>query len=109
MRVTLSDVVSIDRTPMVACLDASDIAFPLTIRPVHEGDRFFPLGMKGSKLVSDFLTDLKQSLFKKRRQLVVTDAADRILWLPGLRPDERFRIGEGTRTMLRLEIIGEAQ
>ena len=61
--------------------DASAVAFPLTVRPAAPGDRFIPFGMKGSKLVSDYLTDAKLNLFDKRRQLIVTDARRRIVWL----------------------------
>jgi tRNA(Ile)-lysidine synthase len=60
--------------------------------------------MKGSKLVSDYLTDQKRSLLDKRRQLVITDAQDRILWLIGERPDDRFRITVATTEILQLSI-----
>jgi len=85
-----------------ACLDASKVAFPLTIRPAANGDRFFPLGMNGSKLVSDYLTDRKKSLFEKRAQLVVEDASGTIVWLAGERPDHRCRVTSGTVRVLRI-------
>ena len=87
-----------------ACLDASEVTFPLTIRPVQQGDRFQPFGMKGSKLVSDYLTDRKYSLFDKRRQLVVTDASNRIIWLVNERPDERFCITNSTEKVLQITV-----
>ena len=61
-----------------------------------EGDRFVPFGMKGSKLVSDFMTDRKMNLFEKQRQLVVVDSSGKILWLVGLRTDNRYRVCEST-------------
>ena len=76
-----------------ATLDADKIAFPLILRHVAQGDRFVPFGMKGSKLVSDFLTDRKLSVIDKSRQLVVTDAHNNILWLIGQRTDDRYKIG----------------
>jgi tRNA(Ile)-lysidine synthase len=88
------------KTPDHACLDAAKVTFPLTIRTVQEGDRFVPFGMKGSKLVSDFLTDQKCTIFERRRQLVITDASDTIVWLVGRRPDQRFCISETTTQML---------
>jgi tRNA(Ile)-lysidine synthase len=60
--------------------------------------------MTGRRLVSDFLTDLKLSLLEKRRQLVVTDATDTILWLVGLRTDNRFRVTPDTTAILRLTL-----
>ena len=58
--------------------------------------------MQGQKLVSDFLTDMKQNILEKRRQLVVVDAKGEILWLVGLRTDHRFRITPETSTVLRI-------
>lgn len=94
----------LSRSSDTACLDADKIAFPLMLRPVAEGDRFVPFGMKGTKLVSDYLTDRKYSLFRKRRQLVLTDASGRIVWLVGERPDNRFRITEESRRALVMTI-----
>ena len=80
----------------------SKVKFPLTIKPAATGDRFIPFGMKGSKLVSDYLTDLKVNLFDKRRQLVVADAEGKIIWLVNQRPDNRCRIMDGTTKILRI-------
>lgn len=85
--------------------DASAIKFPLTVRTVLPGDRFVPFGMKGSKLVSDYLTDRKFNLFDKQRQLVVADALGRIVWLVNQRPDDRFRITDTTDAVLKITCI----
>lgn len=85
--------------------DASVVKFPLTVRTVEVGDRFVPFGMKGSKLVSDYLTDRKFNLFDKQRQLVVADAHGRIVWLVNQRPDERYRITDTTDTVLKITCI----
>ena len=92
----------VSRDPQVATLDASQIHFPLTLRPVQEGDRFQPFGMKGQKLVSDFLTDQKQNILEKRRQLVLTDVSGTILWLVGLRIADPYRITESTNSILQI-------
>lgn len=83
-------------------LDADKIAFPLTIRTIRKGDSFIPFGMSGRKLLSDFLTDHKLSLPDKRRQLVVTDANEQIIWVVGLRTDNRFRISGATKRALMI-------
>lgn len=98
------DSYEIPREKTKVALDASEISFPLILRRLREADRFHPFGMKGSKLVSDYLTDQKRSLLDKRRQLVITDAQDRILWLIGERPDDRFRITVATTEILQLSI-----
>lgn len=93
----------VPRQKHTACFDVEKLAFPLTVRRVQEGDRFVPFGMKGSRLVSDFLTDAKKSLFDKERQLVVC-SGDRIAWLVGERPDDRFRLDEHTRYAMILKL-----
>jgi len=95
---------SVTKSPTVASLDAGAVRFPLAVRRCAEADRFVPFGMTGSKLVSDFLTDQKQSILQKRRQLVVTDASGRIVWLPGLRTDNRFRVSALTVAVLRITL-----
>ena len=98
-----SDDICLSKSSSCATLDASAIRFPLLIRPIQTGDRFTPFGMKGSRLVSDLLTDLKFTLHQKRRQLVITDADDHILWLVGLRIDDHYRITPQTRRMLIIQ------
>lgn len=85
-----------------ACLDADLVKMPIRMRTVQEGDSFVPFGMKGRKLLSDFMTDHKMPLNEKRRQQVVVDAEGRIVWVVGLRPDDRFRITDSTRCVLLL-------
>ena len=86
----------------VATLDAAKIRFPLTIRRVEEGDWMQPYGMKGKKLLSDMMTDLKMTIFEKRRQLVVVDAQGIIVWAAGLRVVEFVAVSEATREVLEL-------
>lgn len=95
----------ISRTKDEVCLDADLVEFPLTIRYVENGDRFVPFGMKGSKLVSDFLTDRKVSLYDKRKQLVITDAHQQIVWLVNQRPDNRFCVTKQTKRVLCCHMI----
>ena len=100
--VSITDDVTVSKTPDVATLDAERIQFPLTVRPVQQGDRFQPYGMQGQKLVSDFLTDQKLNLLEKRRQLVVTDATGAIIWLVGRRTSHRYRVTPDTTKVLRI-------
>ena len=86
-----------------ALLDANKLHLPLTLRNTRNGDRFAPFGMRGTKLVSDYLTDRKRSLIEKQVQLVVTDAKGEIVWLVGERPSTRCSIDIGTKECIRLE------
>lgn len=86
-----------------AYVDADLITSPLVIRKVQPGDWFVPFGMKGRKLVSDFLTDQKLTRFQKERQRVLCHNGD-IVWLVGLRADNRFRVSAQTKRIIQLKI-----
>ena len=102
---TPSSNVSFSKVPTVVDLDASSIRFPLTLRRVAEGDRFTPLGMRGTQLMSDFLTNLKRNRFEKRNQLVLLDATGTILWVLGLRINDCFKLTPQSTSCLQLEIL----
>ena len=99
--------VSVSKQADRATLDAEKVRFPLTVRPVQQGDRFQPFGMEGSRLVSDYLTDRKYSVFKKRRQLVVADANGTIVWLVSERVDQRFAVSAATQRVLEIQLLKE--
>jgi len=61
--------------------------------------------MKGSKLVSNYLTDRKKPLFDKERQLVLEDATGRIVWLVNERADNRFRIADDTNDIVIISTV----
>ena len=101
----ISDDVKISKSDNSITLDTEKVQFPLTIRSLQPGDTFCPFGMKGHKLVSDFLTDRKMNILQKRRQLVVTDAQGEIIWLVGLRTDNRYKVEKKTRSVLRITVL----
>jgi tRNA(Ile)-lysidine synthase len=91
------------KLPNSAFFDIEKIEWPLKIRVWKEGDKFKPFGMKGkSKLVSDYLIDVKQDLILKKNQLVLQDK-NKVLWLIGLRTSHEVRISENTRKILMLK------
>ena len=94
----------IPREKFTVCMDAEKVRFPLTLRVAAEGDRFVPFGMRGSKLVSDFLTDIKQNLLEKRRQLILCDADGTVIWVVGQRLDNRVRVEKSTVTLLQISL-----
>lgn len=87
--------------PHYALMDAARVALPLHVRSVREGDRFDPLGLGGTKLVSDYLTDRHRSRADKQRQLVVCDRQG-IVWLCGETISQRVAITPHTTDMLEL-------
>ena len=92
----------VSKKPFVATFDAQKVVFPLTVRRVEEGDWMIPFGMRGRKLLSDLMTDRKMTVFEKRRQLVVVDAQDVIVWAVGLRVADSVAVAETTQSVLEL-------
>jgi tRNA(Ile)-lysidine synthase len=101
----VNDNFEITRDKNVIFLDYNKLSFPLKLNHYVSGDRFVPFGMKGSKLVSDFLTDQKKSRFDKERQLVLRNGNGDILWVVGNRPDNRYRILNSTTEVLKVSWI----
>ena len=95
---------TIDKSPNVALLDANKIRFPLTLRHWHHGDRFHPLGMKGSKLLSDFFVDQKFTEWKKQNIWLQVSADNEILWVVGYRIDDKYKVTKDTKCVFRCEL-----
>jgi tRNA(Ile)-lysidine synthase len=74
----------------------------LVARSWHEGDIFTPLGMRGHKKVSDTLNEAGIPSYQKATYPLVTTAKGEIVWVCGIRIDDRFKVGEHTRRALRL-------
>ena len=93
----------IARDSAVATLDADKVGNSLTVRVWQQGDSFIPFGMKGRKLLSDYMTDRKFSITKKRNQCVVcNDCA--LVWVVGERSDNRYRITKDTVRQLVISV-----
>ena len=95
-------VESISETgPGIAYFDADKLRAPVTYRNTKEGDWFVPYGMRGRKLVSDYLTDIKASRFEKENQQVAL-CGDDIIWVVGHRSDNRYKVDKNTKHIIRL-------
>ena len=91
-----TDNTTISRDPHSAMLDLNKMEFPLLLRQWRHGDRFKPLGMKGSKLVSDFFNDLRLTQMEKDNSLIIEDKTGTIVWVVGRRIDDRFKVTDNT-------------
>ena len=97
--------ISISKSDDCITIDKAKVKFPLTVRPIENGDAFIPFGMTGRKLVSDYLTDRKCSIFEKQRQLVLTDIEGQFIWLVGKRIDNRVSVTEQTKEVLQITLV----
>lgn len=88
----------------VALLDADILTFPLTLRHWQEGDAFCPIGMGGKqKKVSDYFIDQKFSIPQKEKAWLLCSGDD-IVWVVGHRLDERYKLTEKTRSILKITL-----
>ncbi len=106
-RIDIDHIESLAVNENTALIDADRLSWPLSLRRWREGDRFTPLGMTGTKKVSDYLVDAKVPVPEKGRQFVLTDTDGEIVWLTGRRIDDRFKITPETENVLKIvrEII----
>ena len=84
-------------------VDEDKLHFPLVLRRWKEGDSFQPFGMEGkSKKVSKIFKDEKLSLIDKENTwLLCSD--DTIVWIIGIRQDERFKIEKTTKNRIQIQ------
>ena len=96
------DTFVIPRDPAVAVIDYDKLSWPLVLRHWQPGDYFRPLGMEGMKKLSDFFIDEKVPRDEKEKIWLITEG-DRIVWIPGMRLDDRYKITDDTKKILQIE------
>jgi len=95
---TLADI----HSQNIIQLDATQVEYPLVLRKWKEGDYFYPLGLGKKKKVARFMIDQKFSKTDKEK-LWILESRSRIIWLVGHRMDDRFKISEKTKRVLKIE------
>jgi len=88
----------------VAYFDPKTVEFPLEVRNFKPGDRFSPLGMMSSKKLQDYFTDIKLPKFLRSRVPIFTCSGE-IMWLGGIRIDERFKVTDKKKEVLMMNLI----
>jgi tRNA(Ile)-lysidine synthase len=79
---------------------------PLIVRKWKNGDYFYPAGMQGKKKLSKYFKDEKLSLLEKQNTWLLCSADDSIIWIIGMRKDNRFKIETKTsKTYLKITFL----
>jgi len=97
-----------DGDPFSVVIDAGRVGGELAIDSVREGDRMRPLGMSGSKKLSDLLTDAKIPRRIRMATPVVRDG-ERVVWLAGVRMSDEYRVTPETTNAIRLSWSGRRE
>jgi tRNA(Ile)-lysidine synthase len=87
-----------------ALLDADRAGQDLHVRRWEPGDRFIPLGMGSRKKLQDFFVDAKVPR-DQRGSIPLVVSGDQIAWVVGFRVDERFKVTDSTRRILRVHAV----
>jgi tRNA(Ile)-lysidine synthase len=82
-------------------ISADSLNDEFEIRKWENGDRFCPLGLRGYKKISDFLTDQKIPSLERKNVLVLLNQ-NKIICVPGYRIDDSVKIVKATKRILKI-------
>lgn len=82
-------------------IDTENIKGTLELKPLQNGQKIQPIGMKGSKKLSDVLAEAGVPSHKKRKELFLNDNENTICW-PGNIVSEQYKIQKSTQQVLKL-------
>ena len=91
-----------EKDAFTAYLDLDKTGDKLVVRPRKRGDRFQPLGLDQPKKVNEFMIDAKIPQ-AWRQQVPIVCSPEHIIWVVGWRIDERVKVSDKTKQVLRLE------
>jgi tRNA(Ile)-lysidine synthase len=96
---------SLDFSEYIAYLDAKKLGNKLMIGRVQSGDRFTPFGDKAhTKKVGDFWT-AEGLPARARRDWPLVRSGEEIVWIPGFRIADPYRVDETTTNVIQLELL----
>ncbi len=104
LKLSLENVKSIEKLGQnTIFIDKEKLNFPLVLRNWEKGDYFYPFGMQGKKKLSKFFKDEKMDVISKEKQwLLCSD--NEIVWVVGKRADERFKVEDSTRHIVKITL-----
>jgi len=103
IQVSWADGAAFENDANKAFVDTEKLIFPLVLRTWNNGDRFMPLGMKRFKNLSDFFIDQKVPLPQKEHIPILVNGNGDIVWVAGLRQDNRYKVTATTKKVAIFE------
>ncbi len=94
---------SSDSIVAAGILDYHESGCKLYARNRRPGDWFYPQGVGGRKKLSDFFIDCKIPRHERDKVLLITSPKD-IVWVAGLRVDDRFIVKAKTKETLFIQV-----
>jgi tRNA(Ile)-lysidine synthase len=91
-----------EKDDFTAHLDLAETGNRLTVRARQRGDQFQPLGLPGLKKLGEFMIDARIPR-PWRQNIPIVGSPEQIVWVVGWRIDERVKVTEKTKKVLRLE------
>lgn len=101
-----NDIIKTD--PLIAQLDYDKIKGNLIVRNRRRGDKFKPLGSLGSKKLKDFFIDEKIPRTTRDR-IPIVECNGEILWVCGMRIDNKFKVTSNTKNILILNVTNQEE
>ena len=102
--------ISLNSNKNIEFVDADGIQNEeLILRTWNAGDSFVPLGMKTKKKISDFFIDSKIPIYEKRGIPILETKKGEVVWVCGESIDDRFKVTEDTKRVLKLEFSGSVK
>ncbi|HLV14396.1 MAG TPA: tRNA lysidine(34) synthetase TilS [Xanthomarina sp.] len=101
---TVDKIVPTDKTSIF--VDKDLLKYPLSVRKWEKGDYFYPFGMESKKKLSKFFKDEKLSMIDKENIWLLC-SNEEIVWILNHRADNRFKITNNTRHILKILLHNE--
>lgn len=98
--------INFDKGSFIKYFDYDKINGNIKLRYKKNGDRFTPLGMKGSKKIKDFFINLKIPQ-NERGKIPFVVFGNEIAWIVGYRISDKFKVDKSTRNILKIKIERE--
>jgi tRNA(Ile)-lysidine synthase len=92
-----------NRSPDTGYFDYHALRFPLRVRNFRPGDRFHPLGLKGTQKLKEFYIDHKIPKIE-RPGIPLLVSGETIVWVIEHRISEEVKITENTKKILKLRV-----